>query len=109
MRTHTSPFSLRLVLAGPPPAGSVLPGCAGTTGSARGFVLDGNTREWSGGITTRADAETVSFRFSPGNEATLQANDETTRLLFDLDNDPATGEPLVGRPMSARWASISRC
>lgn len=70
----------------------------GASGDLRGFVLDGDTREWNGGITTTADSEFVSFRFSPGEEATLQANDETTRLLFDLDNDPATGEPLVGPP-----------
>jgi len=71
---------------------------AGSAGDLRGFILDGDTQEWSGGLTTRATAETVSFRFSPGEEATLQSNDETTRLLFDLDNDPETGDPLVGPP-----------
>ncbi len=104
MRTHTLTPSARSLVLLPSLAlaallgGSGLAGCAQTSGSTRGFVLDGNTREWSGGITTRADAETVSFRFSPGTEATLQSNTETTRLLFDLDNDPATGEMLVGPP-----------
>ncbi len=104
MRTPTTlPFARSLVLVPSLALASLvacsgLGGCAASTGSSRGFVLDGNTREWSGGITTRADAETVSFRFSPGEEATLQSNDETTRLLFDLDNDPSTGEMLVGPP-----------
>lgn len=101
MRTPTSPastlrvMSLGLLLA----AGLGLSACStGQSSGTRGFVLDGDTQEWAGGLTTRADAETVSFRFSPGSEATLQANNETTRLIFDLDNDPATGEPLVGPP-----------
>jgi endonuclease/exonuclease/phosphatase family metal-dependent hydrolase len=104
MRTPSSPFSLRSIVLTAGLAACVatvlpLSACStGTSGDVRGFVLDGDTREWRGGITTRADDETVSFRFSPGNEATLQANDETTRLLFDLDNNPATGEPLVGPP-----------
>ncbi len=108
MRTHPTPISLRSIvltagLAACSASVLALVACStgnswGSSGTPRGFVLDGDTREWRGGITTAADAETVSFRFSPGEEATLQANDETTRLLFDLDNDPATGEPLVGPP-----------
>lgn len=96
MRTFTPPLlACSLVFAW----GLTLPGCSsGSSGDLRGFILDGDTREWNGGITTHADSETVSFRFSPGEAATLQANDETTRLLFDLDNDPLTGEPLVGPP-----------
>lgn len=101
MRTLKTPSlrslsALTLILSA---AGLCLTSCSsGSTGSTRGFVLDGDTQEWNGGLTTRADAETVSFIFSPGEEATLQSNDETTRLLFDLDNDPATGSPLVGPP-----------
>lgn len=101
MRTPRTPSlrsvtTLALLLAA---AGLCQTSCSsGSSGSTRGFVLDGDTKEWNGGLTSRADAETVSFRFSPGEEATLQSNDETTRLLFDLDNDPMTGSALVGPP-----------
>jgi endonuclease/exonuclease/phosphatase family metal-dependent hydrolase len=49
-------------------------------------------------MTTTADADSLAFRFSPGRIATLQASDETTRLVFDFDNDPGTGKRLQGPP-----------
>ncbi|MBZ0172369.1 MAG: hypothetical protein K8E66_08325, partial [Phycisphaerales bacterium] len=72
--------------------------CAGGPGHPRTIAIDGELDEWRGGVVTVADADTVFFRFSPGEAGTLQANDETTRLVFDLDDDPATGKRLDGPP-----------
>jgi endonuclease/exonuclease/phosphatase family metal-dependent hydrolase len=75
-----------------------LPACSTGSGSSRGLVIDGDTGDWRSGMVTQADGDALYFRFSPGRAGTLQANDETTRLVFDLDNDPATGKALVGPP-----------
>lgn len=73
-------------------------GCTGGAGSAGRVVIDGELNEWRGGTIATADADALSFRFSPGRVATLQAHDETTRLVFDFDNDPSTGKRLQGPP-----------
>ncbi|USN97926.1 MAG: endonuclease/exonuclease/phosphatase family protein [Phycisphaeraceae bacterium] len=76
-----------------------LTACAtGPTGSAGRVAIDGDLREWGHGVVTSADGDSLYFRFSPGEEMTLQATNETTRLVFDLDNDPSTGKQLVGPP-----------
>jgi endonuclease/exonuclease/phosphatase family metal-dependent hydrolase len=74
-------------------------GCAATADGPGGRIaVDGDLSEWRGGGNTIATADAVYFRFSPGERATIQANDETTRLVFDLDDSPATGKPLPGPP-----------
>jgi len=77
-----------------------LPGCS--TGTASGLnsrlAIDGDLGEWRGGAYTVSTADAVYFRFSPGEEASIQANDETTRLVFDLDDSAATGKALQGPP-----------
>lgn len=76
----------------------LLAGCSGGSGSARRVVIDGELNDWRGGMIATADADALSFRFSPGRVATLQANEETTRLVFDFDDDPGTGKRLQGPP-----------
>ena len=89
-----------LVLAAAAISASLLTGCAATQSHSRAldFGVDGDMSEWRGGGNTIATADAVYFRFSPGEVATIQANDETTRLIFDLDDDAQTGKPLPGPP-----------
>lgn len=75
-----------------------LTACAGGPGDLRTVAIDGDLDEWRGGAVTIADADSVYFRFSPGQAGTLQANNETTRLAFDLDDNPSTGKRLDGPP-----------
>lgn len=79
-----------------------LAACTASQTSSRGIVIDGDLSDWRGGRVASADADAVYFRFSPGRTSTLQANDETTRLVFDLDDDPATGKALQGPPSVGR-------
>ncbi len=72
--------------------------CAAQHGGARTATIDGDLGEWRGGVVSISTPDAVYFRFSPGEVCNLQANDETTRLVFDLDNDPATGDRLDGPP-----------
>lgn len=75
-----------------------LAACATTQTASRGIVIDGDFSDWRGGSVTSADADSVYFRFSPSRKSTIQSNTETTRLLFDLDDDPTTGMVVHGPP-----------
>lgn len=98
--THPMINPRHLVLAAAAISVSLLTGCATTQSQSRAldFGVDGDMSEWRGGGNTIATADAVYFRFSPGEVATIQANDETTRLVFDLDDDAQTGKPLPGPP-----------
>ncbi len=76
----------------------VAAGCGGGGGAGvRDVTLDGRVAEWRGSTVASADERSLYVRFSVGDErAALQYAPETTRLLLDVDNDPATGRLIEG-------------
>jgi hypothetical protein len=56
-------------------------------------VIDGVFAEWEGSqAAVRSDGAYVYVRFQIPEERTLQGGNATTRVLFDLDADSATGQ-----------------
>lgn len=67
------------------------------------ITIDGNTEDWPGGgdVVAAADAHHVYFRFSTaGKPFAIQAADQATCILLDVDADAATGQRLPGRMSS---------
>ncbi|HLP85949.1 MAG TPA: endonuclease/exonuclease/phosphatase family protein [Phycisphaerales bacterium] len=61
-------------------------------------TLDGDTAEWPANVTLASDEHHTYVRFNPPGEIyTLQSANKTTSILFDVDNNPATGmRPATG-------------
>lgn len=64
----------------------------------RPIRIDGNTEDWPGEVVAAADAHHVYFRFSTaGKPFAIQAADQATCILLDVDADEATGQQLPGK------------
>jgi exonuclease III len=61
-------------------------------------TLDGDMNEWPAGVMLASDEHHTYVRFqTTGEPYTLQSTNKTTSILFDVDNNPATGmRPTTG-------------
>jgi hypothetical protein len=61
-------------------------------------TLDGDMNEWPAGVMLASDEHHTYVRFqTTGEPYTLQSTNKTTSILFDADNNPATGmRPTTG-------------
>ncbi|MDF1809395.1 MAG: endonuclease/exonuclease/phosphatase family protein [Phycisphaerales bacterium] len=59
-------------------------------------VLDGNFDDWDGINSAKADGRYIYLNFSPKSDKPqpIQAAPYSTRIRFDVDQDPQTGHPM---------------
>jgi len=67
------------------------------------LVLDGEFNDWNGINSAKADSRYIYLNFSPKNDSPqpIQAAPYSTRIRFDVDQNPRTGRPMGWMSLTA--------